>query len=57
LMNHPVITVTEDTPVPEAARVMLEKKIGGLPVLRQGQLTGMITVTDVLRAFLESEAR
>jgi acetoin utilization protein AcuB len=55
LMSHPAITVTEDTPVPEAARLMLEQKIGGLPVIKDGSVTGMITVTDVLKAFLREE--
>jgi acetoin utilization protein AcuB len=55
LMSHPVVTVTEDTSVKEAARLMLEQKSGGLPVMKDGFLTGMITVTDVLRAFLSRE--
>jgi acetoin utilization protein AcuB len=55
LMSHPVFTVTEDASVKEAARLMLEQKIGGLPVMKDGFLSGMITVTDVLRAFLLRE--
>jgi len=30
--------------------------VGGLPVEREGRLVGIITVTDVLRAFLQREA-
>lgn len=37
----------------EAAQIMLERQIGGLPVLDHGQLVGIITATDVLDAFLE----
>lgn len=55
LMSHPVITITEDKSVQDAARLMLENKIGGLPVVKNEFLSGMITVTDVLKAFLARE--
>lgn len=55
LMSQPVITANEYTPFNEAAKLMLEKKIGGLPVVKEHVLTGIITVTDVLRAFLAKE--
>lgn len=35
---------------------MLEHKVGGLPVVHDGKLVGIVTVTDVLRAFLQREA-
>ena len=53
LMNREVITVTEDTPLEEAARVMADKKIGGLPVVTDGEVVGMITETDLFKIFLE----
>lgn len=53
VMTKKVITVTEDTPLEEAARIMLEHKIGGLPVLRGEMLVGIITETDVFRTFTE----
>jgi acetoin utilization protein AcuB len=53
IMTKKVITVTADTPIEEAARVMLAHKIGGLPVVKDGTLVGIITETDILRAFVE----
>jgi acetoin utilization protein AcuB len=48
-----VITVEADAPLEKAALLMEEKKIGGLPVMEGAKLVGIITVTDVLRAFIE----
>ena len=45
------ITVTPDTTLEEAARLMLEHKIGALPVVEDEKLAGLITETDFLRAF------
>jgi len=53
VMTRQVTTVTEDTPVEEAARIMVDNKIGGLPVMRDGQLAGIVTETDLFKAFLE----
>jgi acetoin utilization protein AcuB len=53
VMTHKVITVTEDTPLEEAARIMADNKIGGLPVMRDGQLVGIVTETDLFKVFLE----
>ncbi len=53
VMTRGVITVTEDTPIEEAARIMAENKIGGLPVLRGESLVGIITETDLFKIFLE----
>jgi acetoin utilization protein AcuB len=53
IMTKKMYTVTPDTPIEEAARLMLTHKIGGLPVLREGTLVGIITETDILRAFVE----
>jgi acetoin utilization protein AcuB len=52
VMTRKVITVTEDTPVEEAARVMVENKIGGLPVLREKALVGIITESDLFKVFI-----
>jgi len=51
-MTRQVITVTEDTPLEEAARIMVDSKIGGLPVVRDGQLAGIITETDLFKIFV-----
>lgn len=53
VMTKEVITVTEDTPLEEAARIMADNKIGGLPVLRGEKLVGIITETDIFKIFLE----
>jgi len=53
VMVRDVITVAEDTPVEEAARIMTDHRIGGLPVMRDGELVGMITETDLFKLFLE----
>jgi len=53
VMSSPPITVSEDAPLEEAARVMVEKKIGCLPVMREGTLVGMITETDIFETFVE----
>lgn len=53
LMTTEVITVTPDTPLEEAARIMADHKIGGLPVVEQGALIGIITETDIFKVFLE----
>ncbi|MCH8055374.1 MAG: CBS domain-containing protein [Deltaproteobacteria bacterium] len=46
-------TVTPVTTIEEAAQLLLEHKIGGLPVLEADSLVGIITTTDILRAFLD----
>jgi acetoin utilization protein AcuB len=53
IMSHKVITVTEDTPLEEAARIMADNEIGGLPVMRGKEVVGMITETTLFRVFLE----
>jgi acetoin utilization protein AcuB len=52
-MTEDPITVTPDTTMEDAAEILLERKIGGLPVVEKGQLVGMITTTDILGAFIE----
>jgi acetoin utilization protein AcuB len=53
VMSSPVITVSPDTPLEEAARIMADNKIGGLPVTEAGQLVGIITETDIFKTLLE----
>jgi len=38
--------------VEDAARLMLKHKIGGLPIVLDGKLVGIVTTSDLLRAFL-----
>jgi acetoin utilization protein AcuB len=53
VMTTKVITVQEDTPLEEAARLMADHKIGGLPVMRDDKIIGIITETDLFKIFLE----
>ncbi len=51
VMNREVVTVDPDCPLEEAARLMVEHKIGSLPVVDGGQVVGIITETDIFRMF------
>ncbi len=53
VMVTDVITVCEDCPIEEAARIMSDNKIGGLPVMRDDTLVGIITESDLFKVFLE----
>lgn len=54
VMTKKVITVSEDTPIEDAARIMVDNKIGGLPVINEvGAVAGIITETDIFKTFLE----
>jgi acetoin utilization protein AcuB len=53
VMSKDIVTVTEDMLVEDAARIMTDHKIDGLPVMRDGQLVGIITETDLFKLFLE----
>ena len=53
VMTPNVITIEEDTPLEEAARIMADNKFGGLPVIRKGKVVGIITETDLFKIFLE----
>jgi CBS domain-containing protein len=53
LMKKRLVTVTPDTPIKDAARLMADKKIGCVPVISAGALVGLVTTTNVLR-YLES---
>jgi acetoin utilization protein AcuB len=55
VMTKNVITVSPNQTMTEAARLMLEKKIGALPVVEGDRVVGILTETDVLRAFVGSQ--
>jgi acetoin utilization protein AcuB len=48
------ITIAPDAPLQDAAQVMLDKKISGLPVIESetGKLVGIITVSDLMKALI-----
>lgn len=52
IMTQPVISVPPDYPVEEAARLMAEHRIGCLPVVVDERVVGIVTDTDVFKAFI-----
>ena len=54
VMTKGVIVIGPDREAYDAARLMLEHKIGALPVVDGGRLVGIITETDILRAFVRA---
>jgi acetoin utilization protein AcuB len=56
IMTRSVITIGPDRPAREGAQLMLDHKIGALPVLDDGHLIGIITETDIVRAFVRTTA-
>lgn len=53
IMSRPVYTVEGDCPVEEAARIMVEHKIGCLPIMEGEKLVGIITETDIFKTLVE----
>ena len=53
VMTKKLLTIQETTPIEEAARVLADNKIGGMPVMRGDKVVGMITETDLFKMFLE----
>jgi len=51
VMTNDPITISPDAPLAEAARLMLEKKIGALVVIEAGRLAGILTESDFVRRF------
>lgn len=56
VMTEAVITVRPDRPARDAAQLMLDHQIGALPVEEGGRLVGIVTETDLLRAFIRMES-
>jgi acetoin utilization protein AcuB len=54
VMTKSVITVGEDCPLEEAARIMVDKRIGSLPIVRDRKIIGIITETDIFRTMAEA---
>ena len=54
VMTKRVYTVGEDCPLEEAARIMVDHKIGSLPILRDRQVVGIITETDIFKIMAEA---
>lgn len=54
VMSKNVVTIGSGAEAREAAQMLLDHRIGALPVVDQGRLVGIITETDLLRAFVKS---
>lgn len=54
VMTEKVRTVGPETTLEEAAQILLKFQIGGLPVVDDGRLVGIITTSDVMKAFLDT---
>jgi acetoin utilization protein AcuB len=53
VMSWPVVSVTQTTPIDEAARILFDRRIGCLPVLQETKLVGILTQTDALAALVD----
>lgn len=56
IMSAPVVTARADDELETAARLMLEDKVGSLPVIDGGRVVGIITETDLLRRIVQADA-
>jgi CBS domain-containing protein len=54
VMTEHVITIAPETTIKDAARIMIDKKIGCLPVVENEKLIGLLTETDIMRYVVES---
>lgn len=56
IMTSPSVTIDQEQPLSQAARVMHQRHIGRLPVVdRDGRLIGIVTRSDLLTVFLHSD--
>jgi acetoin utilization protein AcuB len=53
VMTKEVITITEDTPLEEAGRILADNRISGLPVMRGDDLVGMISESELFSTMME----
>ncbi|MFW9967847.1 MAG: cyclic nucleotide-binding/CBS domain-containing protein [Candidatus Thorarchaeota archaeon] len=52
IMTHPVITICESASVAEVVKIMAEKRVRKIPVMKKEKLVGIITYTDILSKVL-----
>jgi len=52
IMRRGVLTIEPEQRAADAAAIMAKKKIGALPVVHKNKLVGIITATDILKAFV-----
>jgi acetoin utilization protein AcuB len=53
VMSRDPIHLAPETPISEAARLLVQHKIGGLPIVKDDRLVGIITTTDLLETLME----
>lgn len=54
VMTHNPFTITLDTPIQKAARIMMERKVSGLPVMdAENRIVGIITESDIFRMLID----
>ncbi len=54
VVNEPAITISPDATIQEAGSLLLDERIGCLPVVENGRLQGLVTGRDILRALIQS---
>lgn len=57
IMTSPAISADEDTPVSDLCRIMWNLRIHRVPILRRGQVTGLVSSMDLCRAILDGKIR
>jgi CBS domain-containing protein len=57
IMTRSVVVAAPDTPILEVARLLLEHRIGGVPVVQEGQVIGVITESDLFRLIVARETQ
>ncbi len=55
-MSAPALTIGPDAALPEAARLMIERRVNRLPVVDGGRLVGIITRADIIKTYLRPDA-
>jgi CBS domain-containing protein len=56
IMSHPVVTVTPGESIETCLRIMTEKRIRHLPVIGKGELSGIVTIGDLVKAIVAAQA-
>jgi CBS domain-containing protein len=56
VMTRDVLVATEDTPLTELARLMMERRVRRLPIVRNGAVVGIVSHIDLLRALIALES-
>lgn len=53
IMSAPVVTIEADASIREAASIMVNKKIGGIPIMDGDNVVGIITETDLFKVLVD----